>query len=469
MNEFKRAREEYESTPIPEELDARVRAGIRQGRTSSRSRGYKVVRRTAGSVAACLAVLMAGLNVSPTFAAAAADVPVLGGLFQVLTIRDYETVENGIDYKVSVPGVESEGNLAEKVNAEIQERVDAHLAQAQADWDDYKDAFLATGGTEEEWADREMNVLIDYEIKSQTDTTVSFVVDFAEGWVAAMQQRYCYNLDLANDKDITLADVLGEDWVGICNDAVNAKIAADESGLFFTPEQGGFTTVDDATSFYLNEDGSVTLVFPEYSIAAGAAEQSEQSTGTSGALEEVREVAESTSKNMEMFTASLLTFQSGMEELDMIVNALVAGDFDQALSDKFVEWTPKLELHVPLVDREHKLLVEYINELHQAMTHNKPVSEMIGVLKKLRDYTATHFGDEEKLFNVPAYKAAAEHMKIHKKFVAKLDEVEEQLRMGTATVSMDLLTFLKDWLVQHIMGTDPTYLPYLKPEDKEPA
>ena len=268
---LKRAREEYESTPIPEELDARVRAGIRQGRTSSRSRGYKVVRRTAGSVAACLAVLMAGLNVSPTFAAAAADVPVLGGLFQVLTIRDYETVENGIDYKVSVPGVESEGDLAEKVNAEIQERVDAHLAQAQADWDDYKDAFLATGGTEEEWADREMNVLIDYEIKSQTDTTVSFVVDFAEGWVAAMQQRYCYNLDLANDKDITLADVLGEDWVGICNDAVNAKIAADESGLFFTPEQGGFTTVDDATSFYLNEDGSVTLVFPEYSIAAGAA------------------------------------------------------------------------------------------------------------------------------------------------------------------------------------------------------
>ena len=253
MNEFKRAREEYESTPIPEELDGRVRAGIRQGKMGGRAKrhGFRwgigvaaACRRTAGSVAACLAVLMAGLNVSPTFAAAAADVPVLGGLFQVLTIRDYETVENGIDYKVTVPGVESEGDLAEKVNAEIQKRVDAHLAKAQADWDDYKEAFLATGGTEEEWADREMNVLIDYEIKSQTDTTVSFVVDFAEGWVAAMQQRYCYNLDLANDKDITLADVLGEDWVGICNDAVNAKIAADESGLFFTPEQGGFTTVD---------------------------------------------------------------------------------------------------------------------------------------------------------------------------------------------------------------------------------
>ena len=271
MNEFDQAREDYQSIPIPEELNDRVRAGIRQGQAAHRRASRRPLYRTVGTCAACLAVLVGALNLSSTFAAAAADVPVLGGLFQVLTVRSFETVEDGIDYDVSVPEVEANSDVADRINAEIQERVDAHLAQAQADWDDYKDAFLATGGTEEEWADREMNVLIDYEIKSQTDTTVSFVVDFGEGWITAQQQRYCYNLDLANDKDITLADVLGEDWVGICNDAVNAKIAADESGLFFTPEQGGFTTVDDATSFYLNEDGSVTLVFPEYSIAAGAA------------------------------------------------------------------------------------------------------------------------------------------------------------------------------------------------------
>ena len=47
-------------------------------------------------------------------------------------------------------------------------------------------------------------------------------------------------------------------------------------------------------------------------IAAGAAEQSEHSAGTNGALEEIRGAAENTSRNMEVFTASLLTFQSGM-------------------------------------------------------------------------------------------------------------------------------------------------------------
>ena len=269
MNEFKQARDEYESTPIPEELEQRVQAGIRQGRSAGRAKRHGF-RWGIGVAAACV-VMIGGLNVSPTFAAAAADVPVLGGLFQVLTVRNYETVKDGIDYDVSVPEVEAGGALTEAVNAQIQERVDAHLAQAQADWDAYKEAFLATGGTEEELGDREMDVIIDYEIKAQTDTTVSFVVDFAEGWVASMQQRFCYNLDLENDRDITLADVLGENWVSICNDAVEAYIAQDDSNLFYAPDQGGFTTVDETTSFYMNEDGSVTLVFPEYAIAAGAA------------------------------------------------------------------------------------------------------------------------------------------------------------------------------------------------------
>lgn len=275
MKEFEKAKQDYESIPIPEELNDRVQAGIRQGREAHGRKARRPLLRTAGTCAACLAVLVGALNLSPTFAAAASDVPVLGGLFQVLTVRSYDTVRDGIDYDVSVPEVEADSAVADRINAEIQERVDAHMAKAQQDWDDYKEAFFATGGTEEQWGDREMDVIIDYEIKSQTDTTVSFVVDFGEGWVAANQQRYCYNLDLENDRDITLEDILGENWVEICNEAVKegmaAQVEADGFDYFFPAEQGGFSTVDESTSFYINEDGDPVLVFPEYSIAAGAA------------------------------------------------------------------------------------------------------------------------------------------------------------------------------------------------------
>jgi methyl-accepting chemotaxis protein len=53
-----------------------------------------------------------------------------------------------------------------------------------------------------------------------------------------------------------------------------------------------------------------------------------------------------------------------------------------------------------------------------------------------------------------------------KKFVARLDDFERQIKDGTATVSMELLTFLKDWLIKHIAGTDPGYVPYLQGRSK---
>ena len=282
MNEFEQAKKEYEQIPVPEELADRVQAGIRQGRAKRMQRKWK---RGAGAVAACLVLVVGTLNVNPTVAAAAANVPVLGGLFQVLTVRSYQDTNEDRTVEVEQPGI-SGGALAQQVSEEIQKRVDAHLAQAQADWDDYKEAFLATGGTEEEWGDREMNVIVDYEIKSQTDTTVSFVVNLFQGSFNAYNSQYFYNLDLENDKDITLADLLGEDWVNICNDAVQSYIDAsvDEDGFtyFFSADQGGFTTVDETTSFYIREDGVPVVVFPEYSIAAGAAGTIEVPVETQG-------------------------------------------------------------------------------------------------------------------------------------------------------------------------------------------
>lgn len=274
MNEFKNAKEEYDNTPIPAELSERVQAGIQEGKARYRARRGRTVRRW-GATAACFAVLLAGLNLSPTIAKAAAEVPVLGGLFRVLTVISYDASDGGINYLVSVPRLEADGEQAEAVNAAIQEKVDQHLAKARQDWDDYREAFFATGGTEEDWAGREMDVIVDYEIKSQTDSRVSFVVTFGEGWVSSMEERYYYNLDLAEDRDLTLRDVLGEDWVETCNAAIERQIAdsVDEEGFtyFFTPEMGGFTTVDETTGFYVREDGTVVVCFPEYSIAAGAA------------------------------------------------------------------------------------------------------------------------------------------------------------------------------------------------------
>lgn len=267
MNEFEQAKKEYEQIPVPEELADRVQAGIRQGRAKRMQRKWK---RGAGAVAVCLVLVVGTLNISPTVAAAAADVPVLGGLFQILTVRSYQDTNEDRTVEVEQPGL-SGGALAQQVSEEIQERVDAKIAEGEEIIAQYKEAFLATGGTEEQWAEKDNTVSVTYDIKSQTDTTVSFVVDSYVSIANAYQEQVYYNLDLAENREITLADLLGENWVEICNESIRTQMAESEDpSVFFTEDMGGFTTVDETTSFYINEAGNPVVVFPQYTVAVGA-------------------------------------------------------------------------------------------------------------------------------------------------------------------------------------------------------
>ena len=267
MKEFENAKMEYEETPVPEELNDRVRAGIRQGRAN---RARRIWKRRLGTVAACFVVVVGALNLSPTVAAAAADVPVLGGLFQVLTVRSFTDENEDRTVEVEQPGLTG-SDFADQIDAEIQERVDAKIAESEQLIAEYKDAFFATGGTQEDWEQHDNQVSVTYEIKSRTNTTVSFVVDSYVSIAGAYQEQVYYNLDLANDKELTLADVLGADWVDICNESIKAQMAAAEDpSVYFDESMGGFTTVDETTQFYLNGDGGPVVVFAAYTVAIGA-------------------------------------------------------------------------------------------------------------------------------------------------------------------------------------------------------
>ena len=46
--------------------------------------------------------------------------------------------------------------------------------------------------------------------------------------------------------------------------------AAEDPAVYFAADQGGFTTVDETTQFYLNEAGDPVVVFPPYTVAPGA-------------------------------------------------------------------------------------------------------------------------------------------------------------------------------------------------------
>jgi len=276
MNEWERAKAEYQAAEVPPELDARMRSGIEQGEEKRRRymRRRRLVR-ISGSLAACFVAVFIALNVSPAFAAAAGDLPVVGGLFQVLTVRSFHETGEDASYNVDVPGIENGDDYTDMINAEIQERVDEKIAEGNQMVEDYKEAFFETGGTQEEWDAKDNEVSVTYTVKSQTDTTVSFVVDSYVAFVTVYQEQFFYNLDLENDRELTLSDLLGDDWVDVCNESIKTQIAdypleEGEESPYFGDDMGGFSTVDESTDFYINEAGNPVVVFPRASIAIGA-------------------------------------------------------------------------------------------------------------------------------------------------------------------------------------------------------
>lgn len=282
----------YESIPIPEKLNEMVAQTIASQNKEEIRMSYENKKTTAktsrplwkGCMAAAAAFLVAGtvgLNASPAFAEEMSKVPVIGQLAQVLTFRSFEGIVDDVELDVTVPVVKGmDGKeLPSKVNAQIQQLTTNYEAEAKAELAEYKEAFFATGGTEAEWADRTMSLYIDYEVKHFADDILSLQVTTAKSWVAAEEAYHFYNMDLANDTELTLADVLGENYVEICNksitDQIEARLGMDENAAFFGfgDDDGlieGFTTVTEDTPFYLNAEGDVVISFPEYSIAPGS-------------------------------------------------------------------------------------------------------------------------------------------------------------------------------------------------------
>ena len=145
--------------------------------------------------------------------------------------------KTGIDYHVSVPGVISDSELAQRVNQEIQERVGRPSPlRAQQDWEDYREVFFATGGTQQQWDEREMDVIVDYEIKSQSEKRPSPLPWIsAKGGSPPPRSGTAITWICPEDRDITLQDLLGDAWVERCNQAVQSYIAAHTDEHGYTP------------------------------------------------------------------------------------------------------------------------------------------------------------------------------------------------------------------------------------------
>lgn len=125
------------------------------------------------------------------------------------------------------------------------------------------------------------------------------------------------------------------------------------------------------------------------------------------------------------------------------------------MTTPLLNWTPELSVGIDVIDDQHKRIVGYINELHEARLRKDRQS--IGlVVDGLVEYTQSHFSFEESLMDEAGYSLLPVHKKVHQFFDRRIREYQHRFALGD-DVAAELESTLVNWLINHIKVEDQDY------------
>lgn len=128
---------------------------------------------------------------------------------------------------------------------------------------------------------------------------------------------------------------------------------------------------------------------------------------------------------------------------------------------KIIEWDEKFSVGIKEIDDQHKVLVDILDELYYAMLKARGNEVIETTLKKLVQYTKTHFTTEELLFKKYSYPEEKAHKAEHDAMLKKVAAFRQDFK-NEKLIGVDLMHFLNKWFVEHLQTTDYRYVNFFK-------
>ena len=132
------------------------------------------------------------------------------------------------------------------------------------------------------------------------------------------------------------------------------------------------------------------------------------------------------------------------------------------MENDYIEWDDAFSVDVPLMDEQHKKLVTMINDLFQRCVSGSTSTNLTFAMavKDAAEYAKTHFRIEEEYMEKAGYPGLPDQKKEHASFMTEVLTTCEKYKEGKAA-PLDLVRFLKEWLLDHIAVADKKYTLYL--------
>ena len=122
-----------------------------------------------------------------------------------------------------------------------------------------------------------------------------------------------------------------------------------------------------------------------------------------------------------------------------------------------IEWNDSLSVGVTVIDDDHKVLINLLNQYLEAIDAKKPL-QIQDVFRELERYTHYHFSREEDLMAQCGYESLEAHKKKHEALCDKLRDYYQEILFGAdEKQEAEIKAFLDSWLGIHIKGEDFQY------------
>lgn len=272
MKKLEKAKEVYEAIKVPNELNYVVNKAILDKKKKEKS-VLIYVKYAVTTVACTFLTFIFMLNVNSSFATNISEIPIIGDMAKVFTIKEVNEEDKTKLINAKIPALENTGNteLEKRINYEIMLKMNEILEEAEKRAAEYKEAVIETGGNEYDY--QPINIQIDYKVGYSNDKVVSFMISKSETLANAYTEIYFYNVDIETGKKLNLRDVLGNEYKQIVDTTIYKEIeerSKNPDNIYFTADEGGFEGIENEyQDFYINSDGKVVIVFEKYKIAPG--------------------------------------------------------------------------------------------------------------------------------------------------------------------------------------------------------
>jgi hemerythrin len=120
-----------------------------------------------------------------------------------------------------------------------------------------------------------------------------------------------------------------------------------------------------------------------------------------------------------------------------------------------IEWDDKYLIGIEPFDDDHKFLVVLLGQMYNAFLSSKSGGRKPQeILDSLAHYTVDHFGNEEQWMCDCNYPRRELHILEHNTFKSRLSEFRQNFQEGTGQLTLDIISFLRVWLLSHISRSD---------------